>query len=364
MLVQKCALAGALRHLVRLLPSKPSMTALGHVRLEADGDTLTLTATNLTTNLRVEIPCQGKLAVTCVPARALLDFVNPNGADKRASVEFKPVEGGKIVVADEGSIVEVSTLPVANYPSLPGDKHAPLEWEKQTTWDAAEFSAKVGWAILAVGVDPTRKQLTGVYFADGNVVVCCDGHRMHQVPLPSMKAGAALVPACTVAALLHVLPKRGDIVVSRAGDVLRFAVGAWQLETTAMEEKFPPYEQVVPSQGSESFNATVERSQFARALAKIAKPTGRRASGVRMKWNGRLVLERDRDEGISSAVIALVETSHAGHEDFVIGADARYIIDALAAGDDKVTARFSDTLSPIRIDLGGDHLAVVMPMRI
>ena len=47
-------------------------------------------------------------------------------------------------------------LPPKDFPLRPGDKLAPEEWRKQGAWDAADFSEKLSWVLLAVGLDGRR----------------------------------------------------------------------------------------------------------------------------------------------------------------------------------------------------------------
>jgi DNA polymerase III sliding clamp (beta) subunit (PCNA family) len=362
MLASKGVLFTVLTQLYKVADRHSSMPALSHVRVDATDGAARFTTTDLTTTLTTTIPAEGAFDA-CLPAKPLLDFVKPTDrADRDTLVEFKLVENANVVIATDGAMTTLASLPAKEFPLRPGDKHLAKEWKEQATWPAADFAEKLGWVLLAVGVDETRRHLCGVYF-DADRVVALDGHRLHLAALHGMAAGPTLVAGKSIAALLGVVAMRGDIAVSRAKDVLRFTVGQWQLETVAMTEKFPPYDQVVPSDGSETFHAAIGREGFSKALAKLPKPGRHRPANVRMKWNGQLVLERDSDSGTSSSSIPLVETTHTG-EEFVIGVNAKYLVDALADGDETITARFSDPLSPIRIDIGADRFAVVMPMRL
>jgi DNA polymerase-3 subunit beta len=362
MIATKGVLFTVLSQLAKVSDRRSSMPALSHVKIETREGSARLTATDLTTTLTATIPAKGDLSA-CLPAKALAEFVKPEGrADRDTVVELKLVEKGQVVVASDGAMTTLVALPSKDFPLRPGDKHVPEEWKKQGTWDVAEFTEKLSWVLLAVGLDETRRHLTGVLFTPEECVAL-DGHRLHLTVLRGMAAGPTLVAGKSIAALLNILPKQGEIRVGRAKDVLRFRVGEWEIETQVMTEKFPSYDQVVPSLGNESFTADIDRERLVRVLAKMPKPSGHRPASVRMKLNGQLVLERDGDTGTSSATVPLVGTNHTG-PDFVIGVNAKYLVDALAQGDATITARFSDELAPIRLDLGADRLAIVMPMRL
>lgn len=360
MTIQKGPLHAALARLLRIISRTTTMPVLQHVKLDADGSSLSIEATDLTTYAIATVPCDGSFS-GCLPARALAEFVKPEDAkDKSSIVELLPERGNKITVAVEGALTTMFSLPTSAFPLRPSDKPNTKAWVHQVTWDAAEFSAKIEWVALAASQDCTRAHLTGVFF-DENAVVATDGHRMHVAPMAGMAAGPTLIDGRSVAALLGMMPRGGEVVVDRAGDVVRFSVADFLLETTAMSEEFPPYQQVIPS--SEDFSVEVDREALLYAIARIAKSKAHGSKGLRIVANGAIRLERDTEDGSTSTTVPVIRTTHEG-EDGIIGAAPKYLVDALSSGSDVVTLRFGDALSPIRCDLGDGRVGVVMPMRL
>lgn len=336
MLAAKGALFAALSSLCKVIDRHTTMPILTHVRLDASGGTLRLLVTDLTTWLAITVPCEGRLSA-CLPSQALRDFVKPDcRADRASKVELKLVEDGQVVVAYEGAMTTLAAMPVGDFPARPGDKHPARSWRGQATWDAAELADKLGWVLLAVSLDETRPHLTGVYF-DREQVVAVDGHRLHLARLPGMSGGPALIPGKSVAALLHVLPKQGEVSALRAEEKLRFRAGDWELETRAMEGQFPPYDQVIPAEGSEAFRAVVERGRMAHALSRIPRAALRRSHHIRLKVNGKVELLTDGDSGAATIAVPVVSTTHEG-PDFTMGINPHYLADAVAEGEERVTA--------------------------
>lgn len=363
--VRKGLLFAVLAQLCRSIDRHATMPVLQHVKLDADAGALRVEATDLTTHIVATIPCEGRYS-GCLPAKALSDFVKPESApDKHSIVELLPDETGKVSVAVEGAITTLAALPAADFPRRPGDKLAVHAWRGAGTWRVKDFADALGWITRAVGTDETRKHLTGVLF-ESDKVIALDGHRLHLARIPGLGAVAALLPGSSILALLHLLPKSGDVAALRAKDVIRFRFATgdvqWEVETSGMTEKFPPYDQVIPADGSETYFAVVEREPLLRAVARMPKSRDRHV-GIRMVVNGSIKLERDGDDGVTSTTVAVVRTTHEG-ADSVLGVNATYIADALACPVPVVTARFGGELDPVRIELGRDRLAVVMPMRL
>jgi DNA polymerase III sliding clamp (beta) subunit (PCNA family) len=134
--------------------------------------------------------------------------------------------------------------------------------------------------------------------------------------------------------------------------------------TKTVDERFPPYEMVIPSPSYETFHAIIERAALLDALKRLPRLPAGRTQTVRLRLNGELILERDTDLGCSRVEVPLVDSTHRGPE-LQIGVDGRYFADALAFTTDNLfTARFGGPLDPIRIDHDDGRVGVIMPLRV
>jgi DNA polymerase III sliding clamp (beta) subunit (PCNA family) len=224
MIVRKGLLYAVLSHLCRSIDRHASITTLHHLKLDGDGNTFRIEATDLTTHVVATIPCDGRFSA-CLPARQLAEFVKPDdAADRHTQVELLPETDGKVEVAVEAALTTLPSLPAADFPRRPGDKLAPHDWKGAGTWRAADFASALGWVSLAVDNDETRKHLTGILFASDEVVGLA-GHRLHLVRMNGIGGGTpTLIAGRSIAALLRLLPKSGDVAALRAKDTVRFTV--------------------------------------------------------------------------------------------------------------------------------------------
>lgn len=359
MILKKGVLYDALRPLSQLASRLVSPELRDLVRLVGDDSRLVLVSTDSSSWLRVSMPCDGAFS-GCMPAKTLIDFLKPaDRADRDGVVELKAVEHGHVVVAIEGAMITLAALSAENYPKSPVVSGSRLK--KLKSWCVPDFRDALSWVLLAVGLDDSRRALTGVLF-DLDCVVAVDGHRLHRAQLggfgwPTLVAGSA------VAALLSVLPKTGVVELYRAGDALLFRAGRWELATKPMDEQFPPYAQVIPSESSERFRAVVEGPRVRAALRRFSRSALVPANGLQVKVNGAIEIGATSDRGVSCTTVPVISTTHAG-PDFCMGLNAGYLRDAIAGGEHEIDLRFAGEIDPVVVRPAEDRLAVIMPVRL
>ena len=116
MTIRKGLLHAVLSRVVRMISRNPSMPILQHVKLDADGSTLRVEATDLTTHIVASIPCEGRFSA-CLPGSALAAFIKPDDTkDKQSIVELLPEEGGKVTVAIEAALSTMAALSATDFP--------------------------------------------------------------------------------------------------------------------------------------------------------------------------------------------------------------------------------------------------------
>jgi DNA polymerase III sliding clamp (beta) subunit (PCNA family) len=369
MKIPKGVLHATLARLLPVVEAKASIPILRTVHLHATEGILTLTTTDRVTWLRVPLPCTGELTAA-VDARALAAAVRPTGkADKATVIDIEVGADGKTVtVATADSKVVVDTLSAADYPTAP----SATDWQPEGTWPVEEVSS-LGWVLRAVGHDESRPQLTGVYFdaehalGQSGHAVSSDGYRLHALGFTGLRSGSVLLAGRAIAAVLRVLPKTGEVVISRAGEHVRLQAGDFDVTTKVMADRFPPWTQIIPAPAQADFSTVVDTERLVAALSRLPRGRGSESRLCRLRVNGLITLERDVEGAISTANVPVVSSSHTG-DDFLTGIDAGYLADGLAGGD-LATIRFGCELDPIRIETGAAsdgsaRLSVIMPARL
>jgi DNA polymerase-3 subunit beta len=342
----------ALRELARVAGSKSYLPVLPHVLLRATDGTLTLTATDLTQRLTYRMPADGGLNV-CLPAKLLAALTKPEG--KAAGDVILEPQGNQVSVQLEDGVTRLTSMDPTVFPAEPH-----LELSLLAVWPSTPLQEALSYVLPAVSTDPTRPHLRAVHL-DADHMITTDGHRMHLAPLPSQLPTSLLLPAVSAASIMQIAGAGDQVFLAVAPHHLRVGVGQWQLDTKLVDGVFPPHHQVVPKRESLPTRLTVETRVLTRALSRLDRLSSVKQTVARV--NGVLTLTTsDPDLGESEVVVPTISNTHQG-DDLVAAFDRKYLHDAISTEGQAVELGFSAALDPLRVDLEGERVAVIMPMR-
>jgi len=355
MRVDRRALHSALRELARVASPRSALPALSHVLLHAVENTLTLRATDLTQTLTCTLPAEGEFN-TCLPAKLLANLVRPEGKGIVGDAILEPAGKNQTVVRLEDGTTRLTAMDPATFPV----ENSQLDWSLLAVWPPRPLHDALSFVLPAASNDASRPHLCAI-FVDGGQLVATDGHRMHLAPLPAPLGTSLLVPTASAATILHIAGVGEQAVLAIAGNRIRVGVGPWQLQTRLVDATFPPYQQLVPPRGQPT-QLTVETRAMTKALSRLDRLSSVRQTVARV--NGVLTLTAsDPDLGETEVVVPTVTNTHQG-ADLVAAFDRMYLHDAISTPAETIELGFSAALDPLRVDLDGEKMAVIMPMRV
>lgn len=294
--LNKAALAGALNSVSKALPGKNGViSVIKGVFFEGDGDTITLTATDLewTCQARLQqphidlfsvvLPPESIGAISSIPGDTLELYV---ASDLSASIS-----SGKSRYMFRGTAGE-------DFPRLkpPGGAACAL------TLSGAALKTALQKVLPAASRDDSKPIFRGVQFAvkDGTLTLnASDTFRVAQATVPVPKSegdGSFLVPAEILSKIAKILPAASDLqvefeaksVVFRAKDKDRELVCSARL----LDEKFPDISRVFPGEFAGEASLIVGE-----ALSAVS-----RASAISMADNAPLTLKTEPGEMNITAV--------------------------------------------------------------
>jgi hypothetical protein len=123
----------AMKELVHVANGKASRPVLNHVLLVVFDDKLIVRAASGTTTVDAEMPAEGPLSC-CLPAKMLAALTKPEGKGDAGNVEIA-LDGDVASVVVEGLASRLATMPVTEFPAVPGD--AAMDWSLVAMWPAA-----------------------------------------------------------------------------------------------------------------------------------------------------------------------------------------------------------------------------------
>ncbi len=369
-------------HLVRelslsqgVVEKKTTIPILSNVLLEAHGDRLFLTATDLELGLRTSCPARVKKEGSgTIPARKLLDYVRllPD-----ADIVVKFMENHWANFACGRSRTRIAGMSRESFPELPAMPELIAEIPVK------QLSGMIARTMFAISMEESRFTLNGALLLLGDktlTMVATDGHRLAYVQRSDEASNGygaayrALVPRKAMAEILKLSDEAAsgeggaEAKVRFGGDDnhLFFEFGPRLLITRKLTGNFPDYERVLPQDNSNI--ASLAKDEIRGAIERVAQFADERSRAIRVQFtHGEVkVFSSALETGDSEES---VPCDYAG-PDLEIGFNAQYLLDFLRASpQDRVAFGLKDQksageLQPVGADAQEQYRYVVMPMRI
>jgi len=350
---EKTVLENALGQVSRAISSRSPLPILGHILMEARGDELRLTATDLNVGVQTSIPVRvhEEGATTC-SARLLADIVNRLPA---GPTTLQTVREGSLKVNSARARFEVATLPAEEYPTLPVPEEASSLRLPRKVLKA--MVARVG--IAAAEVDESRPVMTGILTileSSRITLVATDGRRLARMACNLEQDGGGearvVIPARAMHEMVKVFGEGEDEVEVCFGDSQAFfRVPGIQFHCRILEGTFPDFNRVIP----QSFQRTARmgREALASALRRMIIVAQEKDSPhlVRMEFDpDRLTLSANTPD-LGSAreeIPALLDG-----EPLTIAFNGKFVLDCLSVMDSE----------EVQLDLQDEsHSAVLRPL--
>ncbi len=372
-------LINPLKLVTSVVEQRQTLVILGNILVSVQNSLLTLTGTDSEVEIVCSIPLENSLdnagdgAIT-LPAKKFFDIVR--SLPDRADIQLHEEEG-KALIKYARSRFSLGTLPAEDFPSA-----IDVPDMVSVTIEKSKFREMLAQTSYCMGVQDVRYYLNGLLLdlkESKFVTVATDGHRLAlaeilfeypegQEPLP------VIVPRKAIIELQRMLEAADDeIVISLDRQHVKFKLSDnLMLSSKLIDGRFPDYMTVVPHNTTKSVVARVD--EFKQALTRVAILSNEKYKGVRLTFKPNMLTISARNPDQEEAEEE-VEVTYNGDE-FEIGFNAQYLLDALAALPSKakeVELRLSDINSSCLMlpwaedgDSSDYHSVkyVIMPMRL
>lgn len=350
---------------------KTTIPILSNVLLEAEGERLTITATDLELGIRCDAPAHVKSkGAGTVPAKKLLDYARllPEG-----DVAVKFGENHWATLTCGRARTRMAGMSRESFPELPQKPSSLMQIP------IGLLATLINKTVFSISTEESRFTLNGALLllrGPKVTMVATDGHRLALAENDNPLASAdvtyrALLPR---KAMLELQKLAGDTAdqnaaVDFSGDDnhLFFQLGGRLLLSRKLTGSFPDFDRVLPKShvhqvefGRDELRATIERvSQF----------SDERSRAIKLRF-------ADNEATMQSGVSEAGESEEPlpvdyGGPTIEIGFNAQYLVDFLrAVPEPKVSFHFKDAQSAGEMRPAGDAVGsgqyryVVMPMRI
>lgn len=315
----------------RAINPRSPLPILSHLLLEASGNQVKLTATDLDVGLSIELEAEISEpgSITC-PARLMTDIVSKFPAGK---VELQTMSEGRMLLSCGSSKFELSTLPAEEFPSLP-------DMDETSSAQLPQSSLKSAIKQVAVAAassqDESRAVMTGIHVTleDGTLtLVATDGRRLAcvrknvEVPLIGEEKLSVVVPARALIELSRLIQNDGDVSFRVGRSQAFFKFYHFSLHCRLLEGRFPDYTKVVPTQFIRM--CRIGRDDFIQGLKRmlVVAQEKRSPNLIRLKFEGdSLQLSANTpDLGSGDEKLPVVFEG----DPLTIGFNGKYLVDGL-----------------------------------
>ena len=366
--IDRNALMRALSHVQAVVERRNTIPILSNILLEAEGDKLSMTATDLDIEATDAAEAKVKKAGSITaPAQTLFDVVRKLPEGSEVALDLSE---GRLSISAGRSKFALPTLPASDFQTM-AREDAPVKFEME----AAELRRLIDKTRFAISTEETRYYLNGIYLhhakgAKGNVLraVATDGHRLAlaegEAPKGSDKLKGVIVPRKAVAEVRRLLDDAPEKIMVEASDSkIVFRIGDAVLTSKLIDGSFPDYQRVIPKNNNRIM--LVDTKAFKAAVDRVATVSAERSRSVKLSVSpGKLMLAVSHSESGHGAED--LEVSYDS-EALEIGFNAKYLLDVAGQIESEETrVEFNDAASPARVidakDAGAEY--VLMPLRV
>jgi DNA polymerase-3 subunit beta len=352
-----------------VVEKKTTIPILSNVLVEAMGDRILLTATDLELGIRCACPAKvQKAGAGTIPARRLLDYVRllPD-----ADVNVKLAENQWASLLCGRSRTRIAGMSRESFPELP---EMP---ERLADIPVGALASMIAKTVFAISNEESRFTLNGALLilkSSGLTMVATDGHRLsmvdYAISFPEVPgAYKALLPRKAMSEILKLAAEAGpDAKLAFSGDDnhLFFQLGDRLLLSRKLTGNFPDFERVLPK--DHPFSVNIPREEFKAAIERVSQFSDERSRAIRVQLlPGEVRVHSSISETGESEESVPVEFDGPKLE---IGFNALYLLDFLrVVQQDQVAFHFKDPNSAGELRPAPEspeycYRYVVMPMRI
>ena len=356
----------------RGVSARSTIQLLGGILLEADGEVVRLSATDMEISVQTSSPAEveeeGRVVI---PARIFNDIVRslPGG---RFSLEHDSTAGTVRLAAGENEY-RIRAYAADDFPQLPG-----FEAEGAFKMSGELLVETVEKVARSYSRDETRPVLTGILisFEDSRVrMVTTDSYRLSikETELATTAfegAREAIIPARAMQEVARIFSSSDEeeVEVALGQNQALFGIGDVLFGTRLIDGNFPEYRRLLPTTFEREIS--VNREALISTLRRVNLFAQRQTPPVpvSLSFSENSVEVIVRNGEIGEAHERLDATSE---DEFLISFNPGYLLDGVSAIDtENVVFKFNEALKPGLIvpDADGgaeepDFLYLIMPMR-
>lgn len=357
-------LSDAVLKVSKAVANKTTNPILEGIKLVAEEDTLTLSATDTELSIEKKIKAEVKVeGETVVPGKFFTEFIKKLSNEK-IELELNDKNQLKIKYMDSESFIQCYVT--NEYPSFNR-----LDSQNFFALASSDFKNLINKSIFSVAVDDSRPILKGTLLEINTKqvrAIALDGYRLAMATAPVKDSninGGVIVPARSLAEISKLLDDNDEIVTLYVDSkYIMVDLGSTKIISRVLEGEFLNYKTIIATEFSSE--VVINKEQLTNALERaslLSKVGQNNLVKFDIKENN-LTLTSNSDIGNIKENISV---SSQG-KDIFIAFNARYFMEALrTTSDEFIKIKFNEPSNPcvvVPANNSDEYLYLILPVRI
>ena len=360
--IDKTTLQDVLRKAISATEKKSALPILSNFLLEAKDGKLIVEGTDLEVHVKISVFAkveeEGK---ACVNAKKLTDIARLLPSE---TVHIK-TDDNSLKIKSGKTKYSLPTVAPEDYPQM-----YPFPEDTAFLISGADLQNAINKTLYAASKEESRYALQGDLFKSRNNhidVVATDGHRLALYIIE--REGQldtdveVVIPQKSLNELRKLLTGAEDVEMAATEQYAFFKTKEWILMTRLLEGAFPDYTQVIPDEFS--IEITLDKKETLEAVKRVSAVVEGDTKPIKFTLKPNVLELRSFSQEYGEAVDE-IEVQYEG-EEFTIGFNAKYIIEAIeVVDDDKFYMKFTNPNSQTMVEPieNNRYKAIIMPMDI
>jgi DNA polymerase-3 subunit beta len=351
-----------------VVEKKTTIPILANLLMEADGESISLVATDLEVGIKTSCPAKVKKegAIT-TPAKNFLDIIR---SLPDADIKIKKLDNNWIQINCASASFKIVGLPKDTFPNLPEMKESLVEIP------AKVLLSLINKTIFAIASEESRYTLNGALLLLKPLsvtMVATDGHRLAHVERQHNfdhldSEIRTLIPRKALAELQRLLAEAGEedlVSFGRDETHLFFRISNRLMISRMLTGQFPNYEAVLPKENDRT--VILDREEIGAAIKRVSLLADDKSRAIRILLNNNLLEVSSSNVDLGEAK-ETVDTKYTSGP-IQIGFNCQYLLDFLSVTEDAmISFDFKDDQSAGQMRPASEeeyhYRYIVMPMRV
>jgi len=372
-IVSSIDLLSHLQAISRVINSKNSLPILDNFLLQLEGNTLTMTASDIETTLITSMEVEtaegnGKVAVA---SRLLLDTLR-EFSEQPLSFNINDSNLAMVITSPNGSY---------NFIGQNGDEYPRMpqlqEDARTLTLDVPSLLGGISKTLFCTADDELRPVMNGVFFdiaADRLTLVATDAHKLVRYKtkhssstiVEGDEAVSFILPKKPATMLKNILPKEsGEVQINFDKKNAYFKLANYTMICRQVEGRFPNYNAVIPT--TNPYKIIIDRATLLNAMKRVSVFANQASNLVKLAFADNKILISAQDIDFSISAEETITCQFTG-EPIKIGFKSSFLIEILGnINASDIVMELSDAsraglILPFENEKDEEILMLLMPM--